>query len=172
MQGLHKVKGGARVAFQDEFGAAEEREVLCEAQQGRSGVKRKLFGSFRNKIGDVRTLIMEETRATKYSICPGIRENIANYRSSLRDVFIPLAEPFSIMALEGTGGTSDIVPVTPDTTTDLSMVVASTNIVRLISIDGYEVAGTDDQETVDGNVADEDANPFLNVDGVELNVPE
>nr|GFB70276.1 hypothetical protein [Tanacetum cinerariifolium] len=55
------------------------------------------------------------------------RENIANCRSSLHDVFIPLAEPFSIMALEGTGGTSDIVPVTPDTTTDLSMVVASTN---------------------------------------------
>nr|GEV17039.1 putative reverse transcriptase domain-containing protein [Tanacetum cinerariifolium] len=25
--------GGARVAFEDEFGAAEEREVLCEAQQ-------------------------------------------------------------------------------------------------------------------------------------------
>nr|GFA24180.1 putative reverse transcriptase domain-containing protein [Tanacetum cinerariifolium]GFA32240.1 putative reverse transcriptase domain-containing protein [Tanacetum cinerariifolium] len=48
---LHEVKGGARVAFKDEFRAAEEREVLCEAQQGRSAVKRKLFGSFRNKIG-------------------------------------------------------------------------------------------------------------------------
>nr|GEU82218.1 hypothetical protein [Tanacetum cinerariifolium] len=50
--GLHEVKGGARVAFEDEFRAAEEREVLCEAQQGRSGVKRKLFGSFRNKMGN------------------------------------------------------------------------------------------------------------------------
>nr|GEW39928.1 zinc finger, CCHC-type [Tanacetum cinerariifolium] len=49
--GLHEIKGGARVAFEDEFKATEEREVLCEAQQGRSGVKRKLFGSFRNKIG-------------------------------------------------------------------------------------------------------------------------
>nr|GEZ94104.1 putative reverse transcriptase domain-containing protein [Tanacetum cinerariifolium] len=48
---LHEVKGGARVAFKDKFRAAEEREVLCEAQQGRSAVKRKLFGSFRNKIG-------------------------------------------------------------------------------------------------------------------------
>nr|GEZ08385.1 putative reverse transcriptase domain, ribonuclease H-like domain, aspartic peptidase domain protein [Tanacetum cinerariifolium] len=48
--GLHEVKRGARVAFEDEFRAAEEREVLCEAQQGRSGAKRKLFGSFRNKI--------------------------------------------------------------------------------------------------------------------------
>nr|GEV82482.1 integrase, catalytic region, zinc finger, CCHC-type, peptidase aspartic, catalytic [Tanacetum cinerariifolium] len=48
---LHVVKGGARVAFKDEFGAAEEREVLYEAQQGRSGVKMKLFGSFRNNMG-------------------------------------------------------------------------------------------------------------------------
>ncbi|GJS89778.1 hypothetical protein Tco_0772414 [Tanacetum coccineum] len=47
-----KSKKGARVAFEDEFGAAEEREVSCEAQQGRSGVKRKLFGSFRNNMGN------------------------------------------------------------------------------------------------------------------------
>nr|GFD28392.1 hypothetical protein [Tanacetum cinerariifolium] len=46
------VKGGARVTFEDEFRAAEEREVLCEAQQGRSGVQRKLFESFRNKMGN------------------------------------------------------------------------------------------------------------------------
>nr|GEY00993.1 hypothetical protein [Tanacetum cinerariifolium]GEY01801.1 hypothetical protein [Tanacetum cinerariifolium] len=43
---------GARVAFKDEFGAAKEREVSCETQQGRSGVKRKLFGSCRNNIGN------------------------------------------------------------------------------------------------------------------------
>nr|GEU63203.1 hypothetical protein [Tanacetum cinerariifolium] len=55
---LHKVKGGARVAFEDEFGAAEEREVSCEAQQGRSGVKRKLFGSFRNKMGNEQILAL------------------------------------------------------------------------------------------------------------------
>nr|GEX88990.1 putative reverse transcriptase domain, ribonuclease H-like domain, aspartic peptidase domain protein [Tanacetum cinerariifolium] len=67
---LHEVKGGARVAFEDEFRAAEEREVLCEAQQGRSGVKRKLFRSFRNKIGDVRTLIMDEAHVTKYYVRP------------------------------------------------------------------------------------------------------
>nr|GFA73566.1 putative reverse transcriptase domain-containing protein [Tanacetum cinerariifolium] len=60
--------GGAQVAFEVEFRAAEEREVLCESQQGQSGVKRKLFGSFRNKIGNVRTLIMEEAHATKYSV--------------------------------------------------------------------------------------------------------
>ncbi|GJV06388.1 hypothetical protein Tco_1344044 [Tanacetum coccineum] len=90
---------GARVAFEDEFGAAEEREVSCEAQQGRSRVKMKLFGSCRNNmgnepilalpegsdnfvvmsgtrvrmLGDVRTLIIEEAHAMKYSIRPGVR---------------------------------------------------------------------------------------------------
>nr|GEZ72926.1 reverse transcriptase domain-containing protein [Tanacetum cinerariifolium] len=54
------VKGGARVVFEDEFRAAAEREVLCEAQQGRSGVKRKLFGSFRNKMGNESILALPE----------------------------------------------------------------------------------------------------------------
>ncbi|GJX45383.1 hypothetical protein Tco_0262059, partial [Tanacetum coccineum] len=61
----------ARVAFEDKFGAAEEREVSRESQQGRSRVKRKLFGSCRNNMGDVRTLIIEEAHATKYSVRPG-----------------------------------------------------------------------------------------------------
>ncbi|GJR79995.1 hypothetical protein Tco_0150780 [Tanacetum coccineum] len=51
---------GARVAFEDEFGAAEEREVSCEAQQGRSGVKRKLFGSCRNNMGNEPILALPE----------------------------------------------------------------------------------------------------------------
>nr|GEX01479.1 Pol protein integrase region [Tanacetum cinerariifolium] len=54
---LYEVKGGARVTFEDEFRASEEREVSCKAQQGRSRVKRKLFGSFRNKMGN--ELILE-----------------------------------------------------------------------------------------------------------------
>nr|GEX97260.1 hypothetical protein [Tanacetum cinerariifolium] len=57
---LHEVKRGARVAFEDEFGAAEEREVLREAQQGRSRVKIKLFGSFRNKMGNESILALPE----------------------------------------------------------------------------------------------------------------
>ncbi|GJS45359.1 putative reverse transcriptase domain-containing protein [Tanacetum coccineum] len=52
--------GGARVAFEDEIGAAEEREVSCEAQQGRSGVKRKLFGSCRNNMGNEPILALPE----------------------------------------------------------------------------------------------------------------
>ncbi|GJY76745.1 hypothetical protein Tco_0481861 [Tanacetum coccineum] len=74
-----------------------------------------------------------------------IRENIANHISALRDVFIPLAEPFSAVALEGTGGTSEIVPATVDTTTALSTTLASVSTIIPISVDDYDVAGTDDQ---------------------------
>ncbi|GJV89498.1 hypothetical protein Tco_1533436 [Tanacetum coccineum] len=106
-----------------------------------------------------------------------IRENIANHRSTLRDVFIPLAEPFSAVALEGTGGTSETVPATADTTTALSTTLASASTIIPISIDDYDVAGTDNQAAVNENVANDnatggDVNPFPNVDDAELNVPE
>nr|GEX45459.1 reverse transcriptase domain-containing protein [Tanacetum cinerariifolium] len=57
---LHEVKGGVRVAFEDKFRATEEIEMLCEAQQGRSRVKRKVFGSFRNKMGNEPILALPE----------------------------------------------------------------------------------------------------------------
>ncbi|GJV70333.1 hypothetical protein Tco_1485842 [Tanacetum coccineum] len=106
-----------------------------------------------------------------------IRENIANHRSDLRDVFIHLAEPFSAVALEGTGGTSKIVPATVDTTTTLSTTLASVSTIITISVDDYDVAGTDDQAAINENAASdnatgEDVNPFPNVDDAELNVPE
>ncbi|GJV31581.1 hypothetical protein Tco_1391981 [Tanacetum coccineum] len=53
-----------------------------------------------------------------------IRENIANHRSALRDVFIPLDKPFSAVALEGTRGISDTVPATveqQDTTLTITL---------------------------------------------------
>ncbi|GKC00952.1 hypothetical protein Tco_0987088 [Tanacetum coccineum] len=106
-----------------------------------------------------------------------IRENIANHRSALHDVFIPLAEPFSAVVLEGTGGTSETVPATIDTTTALSTTLASVSTIIPISVDDYDVAGTDDQAAVNENVASdnatgEDVNPFPNVDDAKLNVPE
>ncbi|GJX26248.1 hypothetical protein Tco_0232544 [Tanacetum coccineum] len=65
-----------------------------------------------------------------------IKENIANDRSALRDVFVPLAEPLSIAALEGTAGTSGTAP---GTTTALSVTFASTSTIPPISTDDYEV---------------------------------
>ncbi|GJT44399.1 putative reverse transcriptase domain-containing protein [Tanacetum coccineum] len=50
-----------------------------------------------------------------------IRDNIANHGSALRDVFVPLVEPLSSVALEGTEGTSGTAP---DTTTALSVTFA------------------------------------------------
>ncbi|GJR97922.1 hypothetical protein Tco_0270096 [Tanacetum coccineum] len=94
-------ESGARVAFEDEFGAAEEREVSCEAQQGRSGVKRKLFRSCRNNMGDVRTLIMEEAHATKYSVRPGVNEAVARHR--VRMSSIPDKDGMYIEVLERKG---------------------------------------------------------------------
>ncbi|GKC62553.1 putative reverse transcriptase domain-containing protein, partial [Tanacetum coccineum] len=42
------------------YRAVEEREVSCEAQQGQSGVKRKLFGSYRNNMGNEPILALPE----------------------------------------------------------------------------------------------------------------
>ncbi|GJZ80951.1 hypothetical protein Tco_0645945 [Tanacetum coccineum] len=98
-----------------------------------------------------------------------IKENIANYRSVLHDVFVPLAEPMSSMAVMGTKGTSDVMPATADITTDLSTTFASASTVTPISVYDYEVIGTDDQIAANENVVDGNVNPFPNVDDVELN---
>ncbi|GJW56021.1 hypothetical protein Tco_0102752 [Tanacetum coccineum] len=96
-----------------------------------------------------------------------IRENIANQRSALRDVFVPLSEPFSVEVRTGTEGTSDTVTATTDTSMALSTTLAFASTISPISVDDYEVIGTDDQTT-----ANENAASFLNVDDVELNIPQ
>nr|GEU96163.1 hypothetical protein [Tanacetum cinerariifolium] len=95
-----------------------------------------------------------------------IRENIMNHRSALRDVFVPLAEPFSAVVLTGSEGTSNIMPTTADTTTTLSITLAFASTIAPISVNDYEVMGTDDQAGADGN-----AEPFLNVNDAKLNIP-
>ncbi|GJY67938.1 hypothetical protein Tco_0470920 [Tanacetum coccineum] len=95
-----------------------------------------------------------------------IKENIVNQRSDLRDIFVPLSEPFSAKVLMGTEGTSDAVPATADTTTALSRTFASANTIAPISVDDYEVVGTDDQANANG-----DTEPFPNVDDAKLNIP-
>ncbi|GKB45226.1 hypothetical protein Tco_0890168 [Tanacetum coccineum] len=101
-----------------------------------------------------------------------IRENIANHISALRGVFVPLSEPLSAAALEGTEGTPGAAP---DTTTALSVTFISSSAIPPISTDDYEVAHADGQESAgaDGQaVVDENVNPFPNIDGAELNIPE
>ncbi|GJZ25068.1 hypothetical protein Tco_0562527 [Tanacetum coccineum] len=101
-----------------------------------------------------------------------IKENIANNRSALRDVFVPLAEPLSIADLEGTAGTFGTAP---GTTTALSVTLASTSTIPSISTDDYEVVHMDGQEGTDADGptgTGADANPFPSIDGAKLNVPE
>nr|GEU81621.1 hypothetical protein [Tanacetum cinerariifolium]GEU81914.1 hypothetical protein [Tanacetum cinerariifolium] len=95
-----------------------------------------------------------------------IRENIANKRSALYGVFVPLAEPFSAAVLTGTEGTSDTAAVTTDTIMVLSTTFAYANTIAPISVDDYEVMGVDDQA-----VADENAASFPGVDDAKLNIP-
>ncbi|GJY05644.1 hypothetical protein Tco_0371584 [Tanacetum coccineum] len=101
-----------------------------------------------------------------------IRENITSHKYVLQDVFVHLAEPFSAAVVTGTEGTSDVVPATAGTTAALSITIASVSTVTPISVDDYEVTGTDDQAATNENVADGNVNPFPNVDDAELNIPQ
>nr|GEU67081.1 nonaspanin [Tanacetum cinerariifolium] len=69
-----------------------------------------------------------------------IRENIANRRSALRDVFVP--EPFYSADLVGMEGTSNVVYDAVHTTTALSMTFASASTVPPITIEDYKFIGT------------------------------
>nr|GEW74755.1 hypothetical protein [Tanacetum cinerariifolium] len=90
------------------------------------------------------------------------RENIASKRPALRDVFILISEPFSAEVLTVTRGTSDTLhaPIT----TALSTALAFANTVARVTVDDYGVVGIDDRSSAD-------ADPSLNVDDVELNMP-
>nr|GEV60161.1 hypothetical protein [Tanacetum cinerariifolium] len=70
-------------------------------------------------------------------------ENVAAKRSALIDVWTPLVDPLSIKNLMGEAGTSDSVPATTTTTTSLSTTFASASSVPPITIEDYEIMGTD-----------------------------
>nr|GEY00956.1 hypothetical protein [Tanacetum cinerariifolium] len=101
-----------------------------------------------------------------------VRENIISHRSLFQDVFVPFSDPLSTAALIGMEGTSSAAPATADLTTTLFVTLASAGIVTPLFVDDYRVMGTNDQLAVDESVIDEDANPFLNVDDAELNIPQ
>ncbi|GJT23339.1 hypothetical protein Tco_0893276 [Tanacetum coccineum] len=101
-----------------------------------------------------------------------IKENIANHRSALRDVFVPLSEPFSATTLMGT----EVISAPIDTASAPSTTLASVSTIVPISIEDYEVAGTDGQEAINESVPNDaiggSVNPFSNVDDLELNVSQ
>ncbi|GKA95651.1 hypothetical protein Tco_0817746 [Tanacetum coccineum] len=71
-----------------------------------------------------------------------IKENIAKNRPAPRDVFVLLAEPLSIVALEGTRGTFGTAP---DSTIALSTTYISASSIPPISTDDYMVVYADSQ---------------------------
>ncbi|GJU96030.1 hypothetical protein Tco_1320786 [Tanacetum coccineum] len=98
-----------------------------------------------------------------------IRDNIANHRSALRDVFVPLVEPLSSAALEGMEGTSGTAP---ETTTALSVTFASTSSILPISTNDYDVHADGQEGTGAYGQAGvgADVNPFPNVEDAELDI--
>nr|GEZ97566.1 hypothetical protein [Tanacetum cinerariifolium] len=74
------------------------------------------------------------------------RENIASQRPTLRDVFTPISEPFSVEVLTGTGGTFDTVSSPITTALSVTSIVAST--ILPISTDDYEITHTGGGEDV------------------------
>nr|GEU69813.1 transposase (putative), gypsy type [Tanacetum cinerariifolium] len=99
-----------------------------------------------------------------------MKENITNHVSALHDVFVPLSEPLSAMALEGMEGTSGS---TPNVAATLSTTFVSASTIPPISTDDYEVAHADGQSDArvdDETAADDDMNLF--VSNADLNVSE
>ncbi|GJZ48814.1 hypothetical protein Tco_0603004 [Tanacetum coccineum] len=80
-----------------------------------------------------------------------IRENVAAKRSARIGVWTPLVDPLSAENLVGEAGTSSSVPATIVTTTAMSITFASASSVPLITIEDYEIVGTDGLENAQGN---------------------
>ncbi|GKA91896.1 hypothetical protein Tco_0813821 [Tanacetum coccineum] len=75
-----------------------------------------------------------------------IRDNVAAQRSALIDVWVPLVDPLSAKSLIGKASTSDSVSASVVTTTALSTTFASASSVPPITIEDYEIVGTDGLE--------------------------
>ncbi|GJY00281.1 hypothetical protein Tco_0357299 [Tanacetum coccineum] len=118
------------------------------------------------QLQDVNFSLLADLKSNKDASVETIKENITNHRSALRDVFVSLAEPLSVTALTGMEGTSNVIHATAETTTTMSITFASASTIAPISVYDYEVVATDNQANADGN-----AEPFLNVDDAELNIP-
>ncbi|GJY81825.1 hypothetical protein Tco_0494576 [Tanacetum coccineum] len=84
-----------------------------------------------------------------------IRKNIAEHRSALTGVYVPLVEPLSVQNLTGAAGTSDVLPAAVATTTALSTTFASASTVPSVSVDDYIIADEENEENVQLDVEEE-----------------
>ncbi|GJX49472.1 hypothetical protein Tco_0276317 [Tanacetum coccineum] len=71
---------------------------------------------------------------------------------------------------------TEVISATIDTPTTPSTTLASVSTITPVSIEDYEIAGTDSQEAVNESILNDatgrNVNPFPNVDDVELNVSQ
>ncbi|GJU94788.1 hypothetical protein Tco_1319544 [Tanacetum coccineum] len=134
------------------IGKAIEKVDYLSALQHLQSVNFSLIMELKtNKVTSIETIMnllcLEDTLAEKLdvssSIVQKIKENIADQRLVLRDVFVPLCKPLSITALTGTEVTSNLIPATADTTMALSVTFASASFIPPISSDDYEVMHAD-----------------------------
>nr|GEY97837.1 transposase (putative), gypsy type [Tanacetum cinerariifolium] len=80
-----------------------------------------------------------------------IRENVTAKRSALINVWTPLVDPFSVENLIGEADTFGNMPITASTTTSLSATFALASTILPITIEDYEIMGTDDPEDAEGS---------------------
>nr|GEY76664.1 reverse transcriptase domain-containing protein [Tanacetum cinerariifolium] len=86
-----------------------------------------------------------------------IRENIANQRSALRDVFVSLAEPFSVVVLTCTEGTSDTPNEVSTSSSDQEIIALKAkmaginkNLIKVLQVNKQVKAVTPSCETYGG----------------------
>ncbi|GJT84525.1 RNA-directed DNA polymerase, eukaryota, reverse transcriptase zinc-binding domain protein [Tanacetum coccineum] len=82
-----------------------------------------------------------------------IRENVAAQRSALIGVWTPFVDSLSVENLVGAASTSDSTTATVATTIALSLTFASVSTVPPITIEDYEIIGTDVQGSGEGEAA-------------------
>ncbi|GKB26401.1 hypothetical protein Tco_0865802 [Tanacetum coccineum] len=178
---LHSLEylSALRAAISKAIEKGMQDDLATEITHGQEDVNFSLLAELRsNKDASTKTLInilcLDEPLAERLGLDesqPHVDQldNIANHRSALRDVFVPLVEPLSSAALEGMEGTSGTVP---ETTMALSVTFASTSSIPPISTDDYDVYADGQEGTgADGQTdADVDVNPFPNVDDAELDI--
>ncbi|GJV11996.1 hypothetical protein Tco_1353537 [Tanacetum coccineum] len=88
-----------------------------------------------------------------HSCVERIRENVAAHRPALIGVWTPLVDPLYVENLVGVASTSGSMPATVATTTALSLTFASASTVPPITIEDYEIIGTDVQGSGQGEAA-------------------
>ncbi|GJV30505.1 hypothetical protein Tco_1386953 [Tanacetum coccineum] len=114
-------------------------------------------------------LLLEEALAERLGLNelqPHVDQLIVPIHHSPDKVVVGATALSRALDVSSAKGNSDTVPYTVSTTTTLSITFASASLIAPISIDDYEVVGTDDQMDINGNAA-----PFPNVDDAELNIP-